>query len=152
MVLLESFSWSEQFWFWIWSKPLFQACVQNTLTGGAVMYEGKLCWSPFTPFSIFRSNNLTCAECFERTHLNYVETVEKDWEKITQKVKQGWMNDWMDYWSYGGKYRVRERWLKEWCEGGKNLFEQWIDGPCKESGAMNAVLCPHKIIKWQKVK
>lgn len=49
----------------------------ETLTGGAVMYEGKLCWSPFTAFkAISRSNNHTCAEGFELTHLNYVETVE----------------------------------------------------------------------------
>jgi len=29
------------------------------LTGGAVMYEGKLCWSPFTPFKQFLGQTIS---------------------------------------------------------------------------------------------
>lgn len=89
----------------------------ETLTGGAVMYEGKLCWSPFTAFkAISRSNNHTCAEGFELTHLNYVETVEtvRRGKKVNgTEAEQGWRDEKTVEWVHAGMHGLRERWLNE---------------------------------------
>ena len=55
------------------------------LTGECVMYEGKLCWSPFTRERDFQVSHRTCAECLQLTHLNHMEAVKKDQKERHRK-------------------------------------------------------------------